>query len=172
MGLDISAYSRLKLVENVALDSHGDPVGSDDLVRFPTNSDFPGREQGLIDRGFYRVEGEDLYIGCGSYGSYNRWRNDLAKLAGYPEKSHRSGFGSRVGHDVGAWEAGGGPFWEQITFSDCEGTIGPVVAAKLAKDYADFESQAEQVGGHFWSLYQRWKKAFEMAADGGAVVFH
>lgn len=172
MGLDISVYSRLQLVESVVLDSFGDPVGEEDLVRVCANADFPGREEGLLDRGFYRVEGEHLHIGCGAYSTYSRWRNELAKLAGYPERVHQSQYGNRSGHDAGAWEASGGPFWEQINFTDCDGTIGPVVAAKLAKDYGDFAAKAEQVGGYFWSQYQQWKEGFEVAADGGMVVFH
>ena len=39
-------------------------------------------------------------------------------------------------------EKEGLPFVELINFSDCEGVIGPEVAAKLAKDFADYEFSA------------------------------
>ena len=53
--------------------------------------------------------------------------------------------------------------------------IGSAVSAKIAKDFAEFDEKAKtiQVGsyGWFYGLYQEWRKAFEMAADGGAVNF-
>lgn len=59
------------------------------------------------------------------------------------------------------------------TGSDCEGVIGPEVSAKLVKDFADFDERAKTRGGkYFYALYCDWRKAFEMAADGGAVSFH
>jgi hypothetical protein len=87
---------------------------------------------------------------------------------------------------VWADEEAKGPFTELINFSGCEGYIGPVVAAKLAKDFADYQQRAEEYaanqgepdhGSEDWSgdewleVYNDWRRAFEMAADGGAVIF-
>jgi len=175
MGLDISAFSGIEKVDCV-FDEDGDaihpvtraPIDYD--VRVYANPDFPGRAAGVEDRACY--VGKDS---CGlstGYGSYNAWRNELAKLAGYPETRQVNYGIAEMRYDAGAWLATSGPFWELINFSDCEGTIGPVVSAKLAKDFAEFEDRAKAVGGHFYDRYQEWREAFDMAANSGLVRFH
>ena len=80
------------------------------------------------------------YSGCedsfafqaGSYMYYSKWRNQLAEMAG---------LGSAEAVRTNP-EKEGLPFVELINFSDCEGVIGPKVAAKLAKDFADYEDRA------------------------------
>jgi hypothetical protein len=77
----------------------------------------------------------------------------------------------------------GKPFVELICFSDCEGSIGPETSAKLAKDFADYEEQAREwakdryADWHdefdwWFSKYENFKRAFELAAQGGFVMFH
>lgn len=172
MGLDISAFSKLVEAPGAERDTDGCLVDYDNFRSFDENPDFPGRLAGIKSDVPYRIDGESTGFRAGSYGGYNVWRNDLAKLAGYPLTKYRSHRGEVEGYDAGAWAAGVGPFFEQIQFTDCDGTIGPVVSAKLAKDYADFATQAEAIGGYFWEKYQEWKEAFDMAADNGAVSFH
>lgn len=74
-------------------------------------------------------------------------------------------------HDATCWQGATGPFSELINFSDCEGVIGPKTAAKLARDFAAFEAQAEAWGDDFYDQYLNWEEVFLMAADGGAVAF-
>lgn len=70
------------------------------------------------------------------------------------------------------------PFFELINFSDCEGTIGPVAAAELARDFQEqrekVRPQLEALGADGWfaSQYDRWAVAFDMAAGRGLVEFH
>ena len=60
-----------------------------------------------------------------------------------------------------------------INFSDCEGVIGPKTSAKLAKDFAEFQAQADaHPDDWFRDLYTTWRRAFELASDDGAVGFH
>jgi hypothetical protein len=60
-----------------------------------------------------------------------------------------------------------------VNFSDCEGDIGEVVAKKLAKDFADWDARAKATGDdQVYHLFGLWRKAFELASDGGAVSFH
>lgn len=67
----------------------------------------------------------------------------------------------------------GRPFYELIDFSDCEGVIGPEVSAKLAKDFADWDEQAKRtLDDYDYEMYSNWHKAFKIASDGGAVIFH
>ena len=85
-----------------------------------------------------------------------------------------------VGHESAkaAWANGaqGRPFFELIHFSDCEGIIGPKISAKLAKDFADNQAKADvyrvDEASWFREKYSDWRRAFEMAADNGAVEFH
>ena len=112
---------------------------------------------------------------AGSYSGYNHWREKLAEIAGYPSiETDRFGSGLKeMRHDAGAREAGSGPFYELIWFSDCEGIIGPITSAKLARDFADFQAKADAVEDDYWrEKYGKWRQAFEMAAEEGAVDFH
>ena len=171
MGLDVTAYSKLVLAPDAERDEDGDFVDYDNHISFYENKDFPGRIEGLTPKAAYKIEGDCSGL-IDFYGRYNAWRDQLAQLAGYPV-GHYEQYGRQVeSHCVACWNGAQGPFAEQINFSDCDGTIGPVVSAKLSKDYAEHAAKAEQIGGHFWEKYQEWKAAFDCAADGGAVRFH
>jgi hypothetical protein len=187
MGLDITAYKGLTKLD-VVFGADGEPIDpttresldydSYDL-RCYINPDYADRATGLEHKAVYKSEAS-MGFRAGSYGGYNAWREELARLAGYPAVPvDRYGTGN-VQHraDYGAWNTTEGPFWELINFSDCEGVIGPVVAAKIAKDFAEWDERAKthgdsvERGEWFYPLYQTWQKAFEMAAQNGAVDFH
>lgn len=179
MGLDITAYEKLmkipdvKYIDGEVYNKELETVdyGDYDFVAH-INSEFPGRADDVEDRGVYSAE-ESFGFRAGSYGGYNMWRNRLAKLAGYPEGTYE-----RYGKDwpsycVSCWNGAQGPFAELINFSDCEGVIGAAVSKKLAEDFAAFEEAAKATQDEqFFKLYQDWKKAFTIAANGGAVAFH
>lgn len=171
MGLDITAYAHLTPAPHAELDSDGSPV--DWLQHWHltqthidgTEKNFPGRTIGIAPPGVYSFSNV-LRFRAGSYSGYNAWRNALARVAGY-------------GSADAVWKApdefAGRPFVELIEFSDCEGVIGPIVAAKLAKDFADnaIKAQGSEAFDVFdLQLYALWRRAFEMASDGGAVDFH
>ncbi|MDQ0035887.1 hypothetical protein J2W30_003660 [Variovorax boronicumulans] len=177
MGLDITAYRRLTLRDS-SINEDGeavDPITGetlDDCLRVFANPGFPGREEGLIDRAVYAYEESDDVLGM-SYGRYNAWRESLAKLAGYPLTEVTERFGpSRMLHAGACWAGATGPFSELINFADNEGTIGPVVAAKLARDFAEFEERAKAIGDDFYQAFLDLKRGSEMAADSGALDFH
>lgn len=170
MGLDIVWYKNAKLAEEgQGVDSDGFQM--DGFITPFDNPAFPGRADGL-DCGKTYVATEGGSFGAGSYGGYNNWREELARIAGYePILSDR--FGEQIMRcDAAAWRVPEGPFWELINFSDCEGTIGPVVSAKLAKDFANWQQDAEgspQLG--FQRTYANFRKAFEQVAGNGFVRF-
>ena len=127
---------------------------------------FPGRAEGIDARTVYGF-GDSFGFHAGSYSGYGMWCNRLAHFAGFPSAEF-------VFENKPA-----GPFVELIDFADSEGVIGPVVSAKLARDFAEHESRVVEFAnampsdGSWWlDKYRLWKKAFEMAADGGAVDFH
>jgi hypothetical protein len=166
MGLDITYYRNAKIptAEQLAAlnfvpeDDRFDKA--DELgMRHPyINPDFPGRDEGL-PQAYWLVADCAGGFAAGSYSGYGRWRESLARLSGW----HRGS---------------SGPFSEMINFADNEGVIGPVVSAKLAKDFAEWQDRAQDFAGRvgddgwFMRKYAEWRKAFEAAADGGYVDFH
>lgn len=183
MGLDVTAYRRVTKLD-VIFDEDGESLDKSTLeyadhdVRVYANPDFPGREEGVEDGAAYSAV-EQMGFCAGSYIGYGAWREELAKLAGYPKSPVDRGFGDSITmHSGGAWAADGGPFWELINFSDCEGVIGSIVSAKLAKEFAEWDERAKQhdeaceMNGRLYGRFQLFRKAFEMAADGGLVRFH
>lgn len=156
MGLDISAHARLTPVE---CDGH-----RCDHIGIYVNDDFPGRAEPLESGCYATNDADPVKFRAGSYSGYNAWRERLSRLA--------------LGVEPGAvWQRWskfeGKPFAELINFSDCEGTIGPIVSKRLAADFAAFDETArEKMDVYEYALYRDWLRAFERAADDGAVEFH
>lgn len=172
MGLGVIAYEHIiKADGNEAFDETGEV--RDGWFQIHVNNSFPGREDRLKHLHAYRSVGGVIRFRAGSYGAYNGWREQLAELAGWPRTTHVLFGVDDHCYTAGAWSAAGGPFWELINFSDCEGVIGPATSAKLAKDFSDFQ---EKVDLHpdewFKKKYSEWRKSFELAANNGVVVFH
>lgn len=171
MGLDITWYRGIaRAAESEGRDEDGLPL--DGFNSFYLNSDFPGRADDITEGAIYSFEEEGDFC-AGSYGGYNRWRDDLAKLAGYAATPHARYGSTETRHDAGAWQASSGPFWELINFSDCEGTIGTAVSAKLSADFAKYQPKADShPNEYFRERYARWRNAFDKAAQSGCVAFH
>jgi hypothetical protein len=178
MGLDITAYKGLSKLD-VVYDDDGEPLRADthepieDYIKAWENPDFPGRIEGIEDGAIYAFEDAVACLGLG-YGGYSQWRDALAKLAGYPLTPYKSYGMVEHSHAAACWDPNGakGPFCELINFADNEGTIGPVVCAKLLKDFDEFEERAKAVGGHFWSVYMELHAGLRLAAQGGCLQFH
>lgn len=174
MGLDITAHRKIGRLDLSSADPDNLADAAYEAGGFVAylNPDFPGRADEITDRAAYGAE-ESFDFRAGGYGGYNEWRDKLAALAGYAAVG---GDDERHRHSRGAWTASAGPFWELINYSDCEGVIGAAVGAKLAKDFAELQPKVEELtgpdSGWFAARYADWRKAFDMAADGGCVVFH
>ncbi len=161
MGLDITAYKNLKKVENPEINEWGELGNWETQWLTPDASiewaekHFPGRSKGVELNTVYEYE-ERLGFPAGSYSGYNYWRKQLNTFKG----------------DVA--------FQELIDFADNEGVIGSVVSKKLAEDFKTYVDEADAFSktipndeGEWWlKKYKLWQKAFEMAADNGAVDFH
>ena len=170
MGLDISAYENITKQQ---IRPDRDDERADEYFWCRINTDFPGRADDLEDGAAYSYE-RSMCFAAGAYSGYGQWREELAKLAGYPKRLHLSEFKPpKEMHSQGAWDSTEGPFWELINFADNEGVIGSQVAAKLARDFAAYQTKADQHPDEwFQKKYSDWRKAFEMAARNGAVHFH
>ena len=183
MGLDITAYRGLtKANGSEAFDERGEVKEDEGWERFYLNGDFPGRADEIDDGCAYKSEASAHMLGY-SYSTHSRFRNELAKLAGYPkaEPSNDGEAFDRVYEESYPYATAASaydgmeamPFYELVYFSDCEGVIGTTVSAKLARDFAAFQEKADaHHDEYFRAKYSQWRKAFEMASDRGAVVFH
>lgn len=173
MGLDIRAYSKLtRITDGQDDDEWESRFDYHTHARLWVNNEFPGRADGIIHKAVYRTDGETFKFRAGSYSGYNRWREWLCRFAfDVPCETLWSDYPAYASK----------PFAELINFADNEGVIGPECSAKLAKDfdaYADAAWQwaAKTLTGqdveYFRQSYASWRKAFTLAADGGAVDFH
>jgi hypothetical protein len=161
MGLDITAYQRLVLMEED--DSDEIAVSRGDIE--DTETMWPGRTAGLPRADLKLADGAgDLEFRAGSYSGYGDWRSELCLLAhGIPAT------------EFWRQERKEGAFFELIHFSDCEGILGPVACRKLAQDFADYQDQANDRGNvWFTERYAQWRKACEFAGESGtgAIWFH
>jgi hypothetical protein len=173
MGLDISYYSRIDFYSRKSSDD-----SNGDVYLYPNDSLLDQSEG--IKSGEYICEGIQDSFRAGSYSGYSGWRRNLAKMIGWEiEDLWRNvetlvqrnenlndvlNENDRFSVDI--------PFVELLHFSDCEGFIGPKTSAKLHEDFLEWDEKAKAVDqGYFYERYQEWTKAFEVASDGGCVVF-
>lgn len=163
MGLDISAYSKIKQ------EKHGDIyIGRDGFGTRPDLSD-----------GEYTKSDDSVYHGfrAGSYSGYNRWRENLSMAI-------HGVMPSTIWNSPEKYT--GKEFFEIINFSDCEGCFGPKFSAKLHADFVNnrdkFVSVMESRYGkapvdefpeasYAIKIYDDFMKAFEIARDSGVLIF-
>lgn len=184
MGLDIRYYRNLRALPsgegrdaNGEIDDYGKYVGF-----FVDTKHFADRAEGILQGTVYEFQPLDSGgFRAGSYSGYSSWRETLARIAGYPiaplppiGDADRP-YAAEHPHSTAAWKTPevtrALPFYELIDFSDCEGTIGPVTSAKLARDFAAYQEIADGEGEYFRDVYANFRRAFEAAAQNGAVVF-
>jgi len=172
MGLDITAYSKLRRIGEHDLDpecNQGEPgpwcyyKGHIQASAY----DFPQSFRGIPLLTSPRPDAFALWGGCyettpetrmhafraGSYGGYNQWRANLQEQFN-PER-HPDG-----------------PFYELIWFADNEGTIGPEAAADLLADFRILGATYTPPWPEASEVFADWGRAFELAADGGLIDFH
>lgn len=177
MGLDVTYVSKASLLDAVvdaegrAVDRQtGTPIDAA-AICVHVHPDYPGRADDLVDGAFYAHEGDGDSFRAGHYSGVILWRNVLAQIAGYPGYEAGEALGMDYCRDC--FEGASGPFSELIHFSESEGVFGTAVSAKLARDFAAFQPQADALDDEdFSELYTEWRKAFETAADGGFVKLH
>lgn len=161
MVLDISYYSSLTKVILQQKEIRED---------FFSPCDIGGRNEHLDPDECYKAELIDSFR-AGAYSGYNRWRERLAKMAGYPETLISDEYyGDRMLCAAACWAGAPGIFSELINFPNNEGTIGPKTCAKLAKDFNEFTPL--DAGPSFMSTYNNFKTAFNSVGDSGCVDFH
>jgi len=182
MGLDISYYSHISL----KCDIKNDDNDYDYAIRTNNNNNFNYQLGSLKKDKYYYTTPSSKYgsFRAGSYSGYNYWRNELAILIGYDNdenvwkdnsfdpikiyNNRKDKLKSINGEKIELVK----PFLELIFFSDCEGVIGPDVSKKLYDDFCNYENIAKlHPDKNFYDLYLKWKEAFKVASDNGAVCF-
>lgn len=184
MGLDISAYSKLRYVglgEVGTKTEHGDDedyhCGDPDHIQAFAYASFPHALQGLTvqtppDDFFDGAIGGDCFeqtadteamgFRAGSYSGYNAFRAELAQLAGRTVEDYWQG---RANHE---------PFYELINFADNEGVLSPDCAKALIPDFEQHRGAflTRNQDSYWIETYDEWLTALRLAADDGLVVFH
>ena len=172
MGLDITAYSRLKHVgkhvEGWCTEEDAD--GDRAHIQAFAYDDFPQSFRGIpvlatrsvgsgerfLDGGCYEetVETQCHSFQAGSYTGYGMWRADLQEQFN-PKRDPEQ------------------PFFELIWFADNEGSIGPEAAADLLADFREHDAAylAPEEIFNARGKYLDWTRACELAADGGLIRF-
>lgn len=172
MGLDITAYSKVLQIEDensIELDEDNFPV---DENIFRIFDDEWNRSAPFLTNSYVSLKQSEYYgFRAGSYGYYNVWRNELARIAGYEATNEK--------YDQTVWDSTEGPFFELINFSDCEGILGSEVSEKLFNDFINYSQYVtldkftnEEQFKWFKENYDDFTKAFALAKNGGLVHYH
>lgn len=174
MGLDITAYNKVRRITNPLTDEYGDIAGR-------------AAQQVVIDIGNSEWEqGDDLKVGqvymyddaisvySSAYSTYGNLRNELARIAGYKPliagSRYRGIYAARVCDD---WERGKrGILSELIYFADNEGEIGTKTCRKILNDLHTVSSRAGKLDAFDQDLLAKLIQTFEFAVVDGFVQFH
>lgn len=164
-GPQFNIFNKLKKMNmgEVALGEDGLPIDNN-VESFYSNPEYPAHISGLDTNAFYKCNGKRMYFGSGTQSEYEEFLVHLSKISGYnsPEELNEI--------ETPAY------FLELIKFSRTEGTIGPVIANKLYKDFRDnfniagtyFESI--EGGKKYWVHYQNWCAGLYIARESGAIM--
>lgn len=166
MGLDITAYKNVKLIETLRAyedyESKYDWQDNYDFLSANVLSMWADRSSDLTPGGVYSYE-DSMGFRAGSYSWYNYWRNELSKMMLNVEASD-------VWNNPDRYKEM--PFYELINFSDCEGVLGTQVCRDLAEDFETYLSIAVMhTDEWFVDKYNNWLEAFKFA-ENGYVDFH
>lgn len=162
MGLSAYAYRLATLTDEH--ERNDACYENDHVLAFILGDEFRRSLRGLNAGRCYKVSDRAITV-SNSYSGHGRFREVLARV--FYDKAPRD-----IWNDPDAYVDQ--PFFELLQFADNEGTIGPLAAADLARDFAEGREQwnaALEVSEWVRSTYDEWAEAFEAAANGGLVTF-
>ena len=173
MGLCISAYTNAKLVDKPSRDELGKIIEDANLTS--------------IDIGNSKwVQADDLVMGQVysfgkvysrfniSYGEFGAFRNELARVLGYPAVEGES---ERRKYLAGAWEQWDngeqdGELAALLNFADNQGEIGNKTCRKILSDLEKMSVTRNDLSEEDNERLILLMATFKHAADGGFVQFH
>lgn len=177
MGLDLTAYSKVKLVLAENADNKDtlydivEEIGDGDFTILHVCNDFPLHEEGLVS-GIYSYHKSK---GCcaGSYTGYNVLREAWAKICDYKPEP----FSANKPYTRGCWNNTNkeAPLWYLINYSDCEGVINTEICQKISEDFREllYSGKFDVLDDYHLDKTKEIYNLFEFAArNEGVVKFH
>lgn len=170
MGLQITAYKGVKLINEPALDEYGDIIGHDaKQVQISIgNSDW---EQGDdLEAGQVYTYEDAMSVISVPYSSYGMLRDDLARIAGYePAEGYKYPHTARASKDL---LGDNDLLLDLIHFTDCEGDSGTKTCRKILNDLHTVSKRADELSEDHGIGFCYLVSCFEFAAVDGFVRFH
>lgn len=179
MGLDIRLYTEVKLAESKDKITHEDGMWGYvedlecevNLVVLQGNEHFKNHFMGAD--GVYYYKDHHTVISM-SYGGYSRFRNALAKAAGYEKATRAELYDAGMDdnypllYQAKVWCQSGGVLWELINFSDCEGVIDHSTCKKI---YGDLQMlDIALIEENYLSKYYDLMSACKVASESNGVL--
>lgn len=199
MGLDITAYKGVKKLGEPIFDAYGDEIGvrsgkaklddgrevetfidiSDvDFTKPYSNRYFPTHIGDLDDSAVYSYDDAISPFSCG-YGGYAYFKDELARIAGYPSGSHLglSNFNDRpymatVIYNYEIEKKERGLLSDLLYFADNEGSICNSYCQKILADLKVIEHRKKELSERHQELFDNLLEIFSFASDDGFVDFH
>ena len=181
MGLDVRAFKNVKLISDPKISE------TEDLTQV-YRGHFVEQFGDLKDGGYYDSEDDRWFCRIG-YGRYSYFRNELAKVGGWPEYKvdkpdysdpdyENKSYYNRYPNLAAIYNQPGnevsGPFVEVICFSDCEGFICADICKKLYQDFVEHQAKADELLKEipdFLKMYNGLRDAFQFGANNGFVQY-
>ena len=173
MGLDITAYKGIKLIENPNMgDTNHPEVWANQVYISIGNSEWEQGDDLEVGRVYEFSDVISVY--SSSYSTYGNLRNELARIAGYEPliagSKYRGIYAARVCDN---WEQGKrGILAELIYFADNEGEIGTKTTRKILNDLHAISKHSSELNEWNQGLLTNLIQTFEFAAVDGFVQFH
>ena len=159
MGLDVSVYKNVVKT---------DDDGNYSFMAFTINEDWDYKIKNLEKNSFYNGQICDCDVSY-SYGSHNRFREELVKMLGRNDLISNNGridwYELIKEKDL--------PFYDLIYFADNEGCMDWEVSAKLYENFKDNLDKAKiyfSTDLYFLEKYNDWLKVFENGKEINSVV--
>ena len=128
----------------------------DNVAEVIGHPDCPRITEGLEVGGAYQFAEEQGFTVTKKEGDFAKCMEQLADMVGY--------------HWQMAGADGPGPFRDLFRHPGQFGTIGPVVSAKLAAEFANWDECARDIGKRgFYTWFSSMRRMFEYASNDGGV---
>jgi hypothetical protein len=152
MGLDITAYKNIKIVED------------EELEYYFSNTGFPQSNMIDLENRDIQIEfDEEFDFRAESYGGYNKFRNELCLSANNITAKELWSIETDVGLK----------FYWLINFTDCDGYIGTSYCKILYDEFVKYEDEVKSnLQDYYHIIYDNFKEAFRLGSDNGLVSFH
>ena len=151
MGLDITAYRNIKIVE-----------GEEPEYYF-ANSGFKQSNMTNIENKEIQMDFDESFdFGAGSYSGYNIFRNELCLASN-----------NITAEQLWSLQDETLKFYWLINFSDCEGYIGTSYCKILYDEFVKYEEEVKtKLDEYYHKKYDYFKEAFRVGESDGLVNFH